>query len=113
MSKKKKYKRRNNIYVAAIVIIIILSTIFVLQQRKVKELKTKTIELQNKSSELQKELNIAEGAVELLSCPMCNGNPNMLPVNESFYAECEDCKLRTTFFDSKSELVDYWNTRVY
>lgn len=47
--------------------------------------------------------------VELTSCYLCGDEVNICPVNESFYIECKRCELRTAFFDSKGDLINYWN----
>lgn len=54
-------------------------------------------------------LRQAEETQELAPCYLCGGNAKIKPINDSFYIRCEDCDLQTDFFDSKSELVNYWN----
>ena len=49
--------------------------------------------------------------ITLENCPICEGHPILQQVNQSFYIECEDCELRTNYFDSKYELIKYWNNR--
>lgn len=47
--------------------------------------------------------------VELKKCPLCNGDAVLKLENYNFYIECDNCKLHTNYFDSKEELIDYWN----
>lgn len=46
---------------------------------------------------------------ELGECPICGGEAELIPVGSSYYIECSECKLETTYFDSKNEVVEYWN----
>lgn len=64
-------------------------------------------QLEHENSYLR-EIKMEED-IELAHCYLCNGTVKINPVNESFYIECNNCKLRTDFFDSKNELILYWN----
>lgn len=63
------------------------------------------------SRQLEKRIDGLTRTDILEPCPLCSGNAIVQPVNDSFYIQCEDCKLKTTYFHSKEELVEYWNTR--
>lgn len=47
--------------------------------------------------------------IDLDSCPFCSGKAKIITVNDSFYIKCMDCELKTDYFDSKAELVEYWS----
>ena len=113
MNKNKKI----NIMITMIVITFVLLLCGAFKMHQLKHENTvlieNNIELEDENTILKdentilKENNIEE--YELTSCHLCNGNVKIKPVNESFYIECEECKLRTDFFDSKSDLIKYWN----
>lgn len=91
-------KRRVKIFIVFFIIGYLLG-IVIIQRFKIVELK-------------QNQENINENVeVVLEECPFCDGSANIQPVNDSFYIECDDCELHTDYFDSESELVNYWNSR--
>lgn len=53
--------------------------------------------------------NLKTDGIELNRCYLCGGKVEIYPVNDSFYIKCEDCDLQTDYFDSKSDLIRYWN----
>lgn len=53
--------------------------------------------------------NLKTNGIKLNECYLCGGNVDLYPVNDSFYIKCEDCDLQTDYFDSKSDLIRYWN----
>ena len=83
---------------------VFIPSIFI-QRNKIVSLEEEVIQLENEQKE-----NIAS-EITLENCSLCEGHPILQPVNQSFYIECKDCKLRTNYFDSKYELIKYWNNR--
>ena len=83
---------------------VFIPSIFI-QRNKIVSLEEEVIQLENEQKE-----NIAS-EITLENCPLCEGHPILQLVNQSFYIECKDCKLRTNYFDSKYELIKYWNNR--
>lgn len=71
----------------------------------------------NKNQKLEDELQYyrdnqtAEEIILPLPCPICGSDVSLLPVNNSFYIKCNKCKLQTGYFDSKKEILEYWNNR--
>ena len=53
------------------------------------------------------ELKVDE--TELNPCSLCGGQAKLNPINDSFYIECLSCELRTDYFESKVDLIKYWN----
>lgn len=41
-------------------------------------------------------------------CPFCQGKAVVYPIKDDWYIECDNCGIRTDFFDSKEELISYW-----
>lgn len=77
-----------------------------------------TIEEQEITIEEQKVTIEEQGAVlaefksediELRPCMLCKEQVELYPINNSFYIECPYCHLETGYYDSKAELIDYWN----
>lgn len=66
------------------------------------------IELRNQNDALKSEINSYKN-VDLVPCYLCGGTVKIRPVNDSFYIKCMDCGLTTNYFDSRSELIRYWN----
>ena len=89
----------NNKFIKILIILFIvgfLLGIIIIQRNKIVQLKSNN------------ETNIDE---TLYNCPFCNSNVIIQPINKDFYIKCENCGLRTTFFNSKKELIKYWNNR--
>lgn len=42
-------------------------------------------------------------------CYFCGHEVLVYPVNNSWYIECDNCNIRTGYYDSKIELIEYWN----
>jgi hypothetical protein len=50
---------------------------------------------------------------ELLRCPCCSNNAELASVIEdSYFAGCSKCSLRTKSLADKEEVIAAWNTRV-
>lgn len=88
----------------ALVIGILVSLTFI-QKNQIIQLEDNVVQLENEKKE-----NMASEVV-LENCPFCRGKAILQPINTSFYIECEDCELHTDYFDSKYELIQYWNNR--
>lgn len=91
----------NNKYINKFIlysIIVFLVMLTMIQRNKI-------VQLENEKKE-----NIAS-EITLENCPFCDGEATIKQVNDSYYIKCEDCKLETNYFDSKYELVQYWNNR--
>lgn len=94
-----------SIFMGLVLIIgILIRSIFV-QKNQIIQLEDNVIQLENEKKE-----NMASEIV-LENCPFCGGKAILQPVNQMFYIECEDCELQTNYFESKYELVQYWNNR--
>lgn len=65
-------------------------------------------ELSRENEQLQQELNV-NGNTEIHQCWLCGGIARILPVNDRFYIKCQNCELETDYFNSKIELIRYWN----
>ena len=52
---------------------------------------------------------ISPGYLE--DCPLCGHEPELQPVNDSYYIECKFCGLKTKYYGSLQFLVNYWNNR--
>ncbi len=50
--------------------------------------------------------------MKLKGCPFCGGNGKMENENTSWYVECEQCHVESSYYDSKEEAADAWNFRV-
>lgn len=51
-----------------------------------------------------------QGEIELNDCPMCESDKIIInPVNNSFYIECNSCHMRTRYYESLINLLEYWN----
>ena len=95
---------KKKIIVLGLIVGVFIISIFI-QRNKIISLEEKVIQLENEQKE-----NIAS-EITLENCPFCDGHPILQPVNQSFYIECEGCKLETNYFGSKYELIQYWNNR--
>ena len=95
---------KKKIIVLGLIVVVFIISIFI-QRNKIISLEEKVVQLENEQKE-----NIAS-EIMLENCPFCDGHPILQPVNQRFYIECESCEMRTDYFDSKYELVQYWNNR--
>lgn len=59
----------------------------------------------------KKVIIVNENTIELEECPLCDGNAELNPVNDSYYIECKKCGLQTAYYESLDMLVNYWNDR--
>lgn len=64
--------------------------------------------LKSENEVLKSEENSDE-SIELVPCYLCGSAVKIQPVNEYSYIICTNCGLKTDFFDSRSELIRYWN----
>lgn len=71
------------------------------------EKQVEIVDLENHVAQLKEEMKYED--TELNPCYLCNGVVKLKQVNDSFYIECESCKLKTAFFEFKTELTKYWN----
>lgn len=96
----KKSKKINIIFT----MLIIIFGLFLCSIIKINQLKRENILLKETYSE-----RCDEEKIELVPCYLCNGVVKIQSVNDSFYIECEKCELRTDFYNSKRDLITYWN----
>lgn len=101
----KKYKKFLEPILTCIIILLLCWRI-ISQKYEIDYQKTEIIKLELENEQLKNNEDI-----ELECCPLCGGNVVMQPVNDSFYIECEECELHTDFFNSKNDLINYWNNR--
>lgn len=102
---KKKDKKNNDLFltfmhllsVIALIMLIIVCVKFIRMQNEIKAYKT--------------EVSYLKGNKETMkSCPLCGSdNVKVYPVNESYYIKCYECELKTNYYNSLLELLDYWN----
>jgi len=87
-------------------------------QTEIEDLRNKLEELQTTSKEEAAEVtgpkdysNIGTD-IDLKECPLCHStNVVLLAHSKEFYIRCEDCWLFTRDWDSKDDLISYWNGR--
>lgn len=89
------------------VIIAIICVCFVVDLCTICSLKATIKEQEAQIAELQTK--VGTGEVELNPCLLCGGQAKLNPINDSFYIECLGCELQTDYYDSKAELIEYWN----
>lgn len=76
----------------------------------VQELQCQVEDSNNEIEGLKAELQMLQsGDCELTPCPLCGETAVIKPVNDDFYIECSACHLKTNFFESKAEIIEYWN----
>lgn len=109
---KEKFK---NCLIAALVCVVIVCLIrLVGKQTEIYQLEQNIEQLEWNIKQLEQNIEQLENTIRyedvvLDNCPLCDGNAVVKPINDSFYIKCENCDLETNFFDSKSELIKYWN----
>ena len=62
------------------------------------------IDLENKLHNIS-----VEQSIELDRCPMCLDDVSINTSLNKFYIKCNGCGLSTGYFESKGELIEYWN----
>ncbi len=93
---------------------IILSIILIITGVNYLKVKDDMKKLQAEYDELQTlydECKTQNYSEDLDPCPICGASVKLFPINESFYICCENCNLRTDYFDSRKDLIDYWNKK--
>ncbi len=94
-------KRLLSVALAVVMVVCLVLLIVVMKT----ELENKALRAENAELKQSCEVEIEE----LSPCYLCGGNAKIQPVNERFYIECGGCDLRTDYFDSKFDLIRYWN----
>lgn len=73
---------------------------------------TQSYKWKNKYDKLEKEYNNLCDKYkdyELRECPICGGKAEIITIGNLYHIKCSECKLESTYFDSKKEAVEYWN----
>lgn len=81
--------------------VLILGILLIVQDQEIKAYETSFIFLANQEE------------IELNNCPMCDSDKITInPVNNSFYIECDNCHMRTSYNESLIGLIKYWNGEI-
>ena len=102
--------RKNNISIVIFDCVLIALLVFLCAEVvKNDKLETQIRELESENKELITQLDQLDDTEPLASCQYCGSEVKLNPINDSWYIECANCGLHTTYFSDKHELIRYWN----